>query len=58
MYHHVVPRITQHYKRGYPRYRHVGDTTVDKADFTWQKASRIPRKGPVAPRTDPITDTR
>ena len=20
----------------YPRYRHVGDTTVDRADFTWQ----------------------
>ena len=36
--------------RGYPRYRHVGDTAVESADFTWQnfqKASRRPRKDPV-----------
>ena len=46
-YYHIVPRITQH-KRGYPSYHHVGDTSVDRADFTWQKASRRPRKGPVA----------
>ena len=55
----IVPRIMQH-QRGYPRYRHVGDTTVDRTDFTWQnfepleflstfqKASRRPRKGPIA----------
>ena len=45
----IVPRTTQHL-RGYPRYRHVGDTTVESADFTWQnfqKASRRARKGPV-----------
>ena len=48
-YYHVVPRITQH-QRGYPRYRHIEDTTVEKVEFTWQnfqKPSRRPRKGPI-----------